>query len=384
MMNLGPPDSPLPCTDNSLYLPDLQPWSDLSEKLSTIPSFQHQYEESINFNTTETSPSIEESTTTGIDATHLQNISHLLSETFSDYFSNATLSRSSHKCLSLLRLFTAPFEIPLKPLAYFSSHTEESSSTSSSLSGRQPWIANTTLILDTHPQDEEKSAFELSNPNQVISNRINYTSSPSPLFAQSLTPSLLPLPDATPATGTSLTQFPASHGHLHPGLKKEWSIIEDYKILKGYKYLGNKWARISKLVDGRTRFNVRNRCTALIRDLEETRRQEKSDFDELPHVNMNTAAISINSHTVPLTGERTGNSKTIVCNRALVRGIDNAVALNVHGRRVEAAQIKITELSDNMILYLLTRMYERQSRVKLKKRSWEKQIRQSHRDQCQD
>ena len=42
-------------------------------------------------------------------------------------------------------------------------------------------------------------------------------------------------------------------------LKKSWTDIEDYIIFKIYHKMGSKWTYISKLLQGRTENNVKNR-----------------------------------------------------------------------------------------------------------------------------
>eukprot|EP01041_Mallomonas_annulata_P006322 gene6322-12796_t len=67
------------------------------------------------------------------------------------------------------------------------------------------------------------------------------------------------------------------HNHLQPSVRKgEWTEEEDELIVRMQAQLGNQWAKITKMLPGRTDNAVKNRWHAAIRALS---RNEKSSFD---------------------------------------------------------------------------------------------------------
>lgn len=67
------------------------------------------------------------------------------------------------------------------------------------------------------------------------------------------------------------------HNHLLDGIKKgEWTKEEDSIIMTTHAHLGNQWAKISKLLNGRSENGIKNRFYSL----ERRQQHNKRDFDE--------------------------------------------------------------------------------------------------------
>lgn len=62
------------------------------------------------------------------------------------------------------------------------------------------------------------------------------------------------------------------YNHLNPRINSnsyiegEWSFEEDLIILTQHKVVGNKWSKISKMLQGRTENSVKNRLNSLIKN----------------------------------------------------------------------------------------------------------------------
>lgn len=75
------------------------------------------------------------------------------------------------------------------------------------------------------------------------------------------------------------------HSHLRCGIKKgDWTSNEDFTILSAHAKIGNQWSNISKLLEGRTQDDVKNRFCVLRRSRKQiTDLREYDEWNQSVH-----------------------------------------------------------------------------------------------------
>lgn len=69
---------------------------------------------------------------------------------------------------------------------------------------------------------------------------------------------------------------------LSPDIKKSpWSAKEDLHLLRLQNDIGNKWAEISKHIEGRTENQVKNRFNSMIKKIKEDKQQARQEVENV-------------------------------------------------------------------------------------------------------
>eukprot|EP01038_Epipyxis_sp_PR26KG_P009938 gene9938-13369_t len=152
------------------------------------------------------------------------------------------------------------------------------------------------------------------------------------------------------------------HNHLSDGIKKgDWTEEEDRIIITMQKRIGNQWAKITKLLPGRTDNAVKNRFHATERA--KSRRGEvdglySDDIDEIPLVDIDGNIINIDVNTTAIKVEPNTNYKYLSKRSNLLSSSDSVslphatASFSHHSQAVEQAmsinaQSAVLALSDN-------------------------------------